>query len=147
MGLNNHGLREMIKLWFTDKRMAEMEAGDISEWDTSEVTDMSGLFQGVPGVRDFNDYIGAWDVSKVTDMHEMFHGASAFNRYIGTWKLLFGPVYEIMCGCLLDFCDFACCDGVLCHCCESWMVKWWCSRFTTCHDCRVRSDVSARNYY
>ena len=111
----------MIKLWFTDKRMAEMEAGDISEWDTSEVTDMSGLFQGVPGVRDFNDYIGAWDVSmvtdmfrmfqgasafnqdiggwdvsKVTDMREMFHGASAFNRYIGTWKLLFDPVDEII---------------------------------------------------
>ena len=147
MGLNNHELREMIKLWFTDKREAAMEVGDISEWDTSEVTDMSGLFQGVPGVRDFNDYIGAWDVSKVTDMRRMFHGASAFNRYIGRWKLLFGPVDEIMCGCLLEFCLFSCCDGVLCHCCDSWMVKWWCSRFTTCHDCRVRSDVSARNYY
>ena len=96
MGLNNHELREMIKLWFTDKREAAMEVGDISEWDTSEVTDMSGLFQGVPGVHNFNDYIGAWDVSKVTDMREMFHGASAFNRYIGTWKLLFDPVDEII---------------------------------------------------
>ena len=66
----------MIKLWFTDKRMAEMEVGDISEWDTSEVRDMSGLFKGVPGVHNFNDYIGAWDVSMVTDMFRMFQGAS-----------------------------------------------------------------------
>ena len=117
---------------------------DIGGWDVSKVTGMCRMFHGASA---FNQDIGKWDVSKVTDMREMFHGASAFNRYIGTWKLLFDPVNEIMCGCLLDFCGCSCCDGVLCHCCDSWMVKWWCSRFTTCHDCRVRSDVSARNYY
>ncbi len=53
--------------------------------DTSEVTDMSRLFQGM---RAFNGDISKWDVSQVTDMNHMFYNARAFNRDISGWNVL-----------------------------------------------------------
>ena len=45
---------------------------DISEWVTSRVTNMEGLFWDASA---FNQPIGAWDVSSVTNMKGMFYGA------------------------------------------------------------------------
>ena len=42
---------------------------DMPSWDTSLVTDMSGLFSNK---YSFNQDISGWDVSKVTDMSNMF---------------------------------------------------------------------------
>ena len=42
--------------------------GDISNWDVSNVTDMSGMFLGLK----FNGDISNWDVSSVTNMEVMF---------------------------------------------------------------------------
>ena len=39
---------------------------DISQWDVSNVTNMSGMFNGASV---FNQDIGSWDVSNVTDMN------------------------------------------------------------------------------
>ena len=50
--------------------------------DTSNVTDMSGMFFGA---ESFNQPIGDWDTSKVTDMRVMFFGAESFNQPIGDW--------------------------------------------------------------
>ena len=50
--------------------------------DTSNVTDMSGMFFGA---ESFNQPIGDWDTSKVTDMKVMFFGAESFNQPIGDW--------------------------------------------------------------
>ena len=64
---------------------------DISSWDTSNVTDMSGMFHGVSV---FNQDIGRWDVSKVTNMSYMFGssdggftGVVAFNQDLGDWDV------------------------------------------------------------
>jgi len=64
---------------------------DISSWDTSNVTDMSGMFHGVSV---FNQDIGRWDVSKVTNMSYMFgssdsgfNGVVAFNQDLGDWDV------------------------------------------------------------
>ena len=46
--------------------------GKISTWDTSLITDMSGLFKNK---KDFNHNIEEWDVSNVTNMNEMFYKA------------------------------------------------------------------------
>ncbi len=43
--------------------------GDISDWDVSDVTDMSGMFSDADS---FNGDISDWDVSNVTDMSHMF---------------------------------------------------------------------------
>ena len=50
-------------------------------WDTSSVTDMSGMFLGT---KDFNEDISNWDTSSVKYMSVMFAGATSFNRNIKT---------------------------------------------------------------
>ena len=55
---------------------------DISTWDVSNVTNMSGMFQGSA----FNQNISSWDVSNVTDMNSMF-AYSIFNQPIGNWDV------------------------------------------------------------
>ncbi|MGC6492195.1 MAG: BspA family leucine-rich repeat surface protein [Myxococcota bacterium] len=58
--------------------------GDISGWDVSSVTNMSGMFTDA---YSFNQDIGAWDVSSVTNMSGMFEGAFVFDGDIGEWDV------------------------------------------------------------
>ena len=57
---------------------------DISGWNTSSVTIMSGMFVGA---YEFNQPIGNWDVSKVTTMQYMFADARKFDQPIGDWDV------------------------------------------------------------
>ena len=57
--------------------------GDINFWDTSNVTDMSYAFSGIP----FNMPIGNWNTSNVTDMAGMFMENSAFREDISSWDV------------------------------------------------------------
>ena len=43
--LNNESIRDAVRLWIYDKNDAIIKYGNISNWDTSEVTDMSNLFK------------------------------------------------------------------------------------------------------
>ena len=60
--------------------------GNISTWDTSQVTTTWRMFRSASS---FNQPIGTdgtkWDMSKVKSMREMFYEASAFNQDIGNW--------------------------------------------------------------
>ena len=58
--------------------------GDISKWDTSEVTSMFELFKDNVS---FNGEITNWDVSNVTNMTDMFNGATAFDKDIRRWDV------------------------------------------------------------
>ena len=49
---------------------------DISNWDTSEVTDMSSMFENCTS---FNQDISKWNIKKVTNMSKMFKNATVFN--------------------------------------------------------------------
>jgi surface protein len=53
-------------------------------WDTSKVTDMNGMFDGA---ESFNQSLSSWNTSSVTDMSGMFDGASAFNQSLGAWNI------------------------------------------------------------
>ncbi len=55
---------------------------DIGGWDTSNVTDMGAMFF----VNPFNQNIGNWNTSNVTIMRYMFNGATDFNQNIGNWN-------------------------------------------------------------
>ena len=56
--------------------------GDISGWDVSNVTNMSGMFQD----SEFNGDISQWDVSNVTNMEGIFSN-SKFNGDISQWDV------------------------------------------------------------
>lgn len=56
--------------------------GDISGWDTSSVTDMSSMFQSATS---FNGDLSAWNTKSVTDMGHMFSYAKAFNGDVSAW--------------------------------------------------------------
>lgn len=58
--------------------------GDFNSWDTSNVTNMQGLFQYA---ANFNFSLTGWDVSHVTDMSHMFDNASNFNGDISNWNV------------------------------------------------------------
>jgi surface protein len=55
----------------------------MSTWNTSLVTNMSGMFYNSPA---FNQNIGAWNTSAVTNMSFMFENADAFNQNISAWN-------------------------------------------------------------
>ena len=58
--------------------------GDFNDIDTSEITDMSNLFDGIDK---FNGDISKWDVSNVTDMSSMFWVCNSFNQDISNWDV------------------------------------------------------------
>jgi surface protein len=77
-------LKAAVKLWRINRSRAEEQYGNISDWDVSEITDMSDLFSGC---TTFNDDISRWDVSKVTNMSDLFVGCSTFNADISRWDV------------------------------------------------------------
>ena len=102
--LTNEELRVWVNRWCGgDTRYYSKALPHISTWNTSRVTDMSGLFGRTAlnendDVEDtscvlladlplFNDDISAWDTSRVTTMEKMFKGQSAFNQPLGDWQV------------------------------------------------------------
>ena len=61
MKFNNETLRAAVKEWLDDAAAAEATYGHISSWDTSEVTDMSRLFENA---KSFNQAID--DLKKIS---------------------------------------------------------------------------------
>ena len=84
MKFNNETLRIVVKEWLEDETKAEVKYGHISNWDVSNVTDMSNMFKEATS---FNQPIGDWNVSKVTNMSNMYFNAKSFNQPIGDWDL------------------------------------------------------------
>jgi len=70
--INDGNIQAAVDLWISDPTTAEATYGNISNWDTSCVTDMSGLFSA----GNFNDDISQWDVSNVTSMDNMLSGSA-----------------------------------------------------------------------
>jgi len=58
--------------------------GDISSWNVRNVTDMNSMFNLS---RDFNQDISSWDVRNVTNMRYMFRDAGVFNQDISSWDV------------------------------------------------------------
>ena len=67
-----------------DKAAIERKYGKISNWDVSNVTDMSRMFEGATS---FNQPLNNWKVSRVEDMRAMFDGAKNFNQPLNEWDV------------------------------------------------------------
>lgn len=57
-------------------------SGNFSSWNTSTITDMSGMFWA----SGFNEDISSWDVSNVTNMSMMFRETTSFNQSLNGWN-------------------------------------------------------------
>ena len=80
----NLELKNAVGLWCNNPTEATSQYGHISNWNVSNITNMSDLF----GYKNkFNDDISRWDVSHVTNMKYMFSHAHAFNQPIGNWNV------------------------------------------------------------
>ena len=96
---------DITRITFAD--CSSFNSPNIITWDTSNITDMSGMFQNATifdqpiGVWNtasvtsmgfmfyntfFNQDISAWNTSSVTVMEFMFSAAPTFNQPIGTWN-------------------------------------------------------------
>ena len=77
-------IRGALWMWTHKRDVANLRYGHISKWDTSHVTNMDYLFEGL---TEFNEDIGGWDVSNVTSMRGMFAHTKHFNQPIGRWDV------------------------------------------------------------
>ena len=57
---------------------------DISEWNVSNVKDMSSMFDGC---ENFNSDLSKWDVSNVENTHHMFYDCYNFNSDLSKWDV------------------------------------------------------------
>ena len=73
----NESLATAVNKWTQDPETTRQQFGPIATWDTSRVTDMSGLFSAT---ETFNENITYWNTSKVQKMDCMFFNALAFNQ-------------------------------------------------------------------
>ena len=82
VGLNAGGLqpktKEKLKEWLKEYDGGVKSHGEPNTWDVTLVTDMSNLFE----YSNFNAPIDQWNTSEVTNMSCMFDGASSFNQPI-----------------------------------------------------------------
>ena len=86
-------LRTAVGAWCKDKESAKEIYGDIENWNTSKVENMSFLFNDWAGApiycstaSAFNEDISRWDVTSVTSFYRTFCFAYAFNQDISSWK-------------------------------------------------------------
>lgn len=56
---------------------------DISNWDTSNITNMERMFQGAIS---FNQDIDSWNTESVTTMKEMFRDTESFDQELKNWN-------------------------------------------------------------
>ena len=107
MIFDNDKLVNVVQEWLIDPKKTKEKYGHISEWDTSQVTDMRGLFY--PRYRNnktkidntkFNENLSKWDVSSVIYMDFMFKGCIEFNQDITKWDVSSVENFSYMfCGC------------------------------------------------
>ena len=68
---------------FQPLRKYDLSKIDISEWNTSNVTNMDSMFS----LTNFNQDISNWDTSNVTNMDSMFYCCKFFNSDLSKWNV------------------------------------------------------------
>lgn len=81
---NKNELEQAIYLWNNNNKEAINTYGHISEWNTSNITDMSKLFYNYTF---FNDNINNWNVSNVINMEALFYKCFNFNQPLYKWNV------------------------------------------------------------
>ena len=90
--MENATLRVAVTEWRINPEAARVRYGNISTWNTTDVTDMSGLFcndfsfyNNNSSYNNFNEVLGDWDTSNVTTMSGMFFATQRFDKPLNDW--------------------------------------------------------------
>ena len=95
---SNKELKIAVNKWIIDKDNAIEIYGDINEWNTENITDMSYLFCEATL---FNDNISNWNTLNVINMNYMFCNARTFNQDLNNWDVSNVKSIESMfCNCI-----------------------------------------------
>ena len=73
---------EITDMSFLFKSSQRRDFKGIETWDTSNVVDMTRMFNGA---ENFNQPLNSWNTSKVTNMDSVFHCATSFNQPLDKW--------------------------------------------------------------
>ena len=80
---NRNELKIAVNEWYNNKEKAILKYGNISYWNTINITDMNSLFYTN---YKFNDNISDWNTSNVINMENMFYNVREFNQPINNWN-------------------------------------------------------------
>ena len=82
--LTDANFKRAAVLWCNNNPKALTMYGNITGWNTSQVTDMTDAFYEQ---RTFNGDISKWDVSNVLTLQNTFYSANFFNADISKWQV------------------------------------------------------------
>ncbi len=88
--IDNANIHDAVKLWRTDHKTAMKTYGNISNWDVSNVSDMSYLFscdQHNQTNCAINGDISNWNTAKLNSTFCMFMNQQHFNQTLSAWNL------------------------------------------------------------
>ena len=81
---NVSNVTDMTSMFCSQKDSFYAFNGDLNNWDVSNVTTMEMMFMGACGA---NPSISKWDVSNVKDMYQMFAWNQKFDDDISNWNV------------------------------------------------------------
>jgi hypothetical protein len=83
---NEDNIRNAVRDWcdLKTREACEARCGNISDWNTSKVTNCKKLFFDQ---KKFNDDISRWDTANVKRTDFMFESAESFNQPLAAWNL------------------------------------------------------------
>jgi len=84
LALDAPDLSNVTSLRYMFRACYNLIDSDFSNWDTSTITDMVGVFYADVN---FNGNITNWNVGKVTSFNGMFYLATAMNQDISAWNI------------------------------------------------------------
>jgi surface protein len=88
--INKKELEDAISFFsenYNQRHVAVAKYGQMKDWNTELITDMSYLFEGFRFLNDDDDNISNWNVSNVISMRELFYGCISFNQPLNNWNV------------------------------------------------------------
>lgn len=86
INLNSIDTSEIIDMSNLFNGMDGLLKIDISKWDVSKVKNMNSMFKGCVNIKQIIG-IESWDVSNVENMQDMFRDCELFNQDISKWDI------------------------------------------------------------
>ena len=77
-------MKQIFNVYSVGKGVSEWAGADLTKWDTKNVNNMFGMFEGA---HDFNGDVSSFDVSKIGTMTAMFNKCHNFNGQLGKWDV------------------------------------------------------------